>query len=238
MAAMGERFLLSRLTSVSPLEQANRALTHIGKEQEMRRELREAVTGLFAAFTPQPFTLTPDDGKRLSALASIVALCRSSVERDGYRREIELVPGSERPARLVLCLARLLHAMRALGEAEEKCWPLIRSVGLDCIPDLRRRVFEQLRSKSKASTKDVSVAIAYPTVTVRRALEDLTAHGVLNRHDMGQGHADEWEISEITGRLLEQAESVSEKSEGVKAEAPEGGVSEKSEGVKNARSTL
>jgi hypothetical protein len=231
MAAMGERFLLCRLPNVKPQVQARRALLHVGKEALMRRELRSAVSKLFAEFKPSPFALDDTASLRLSALATLVAHCRSHVERDNYRREVELIPGSERPARLVLSLARLFHGMRMLGAPETECWRLLIAVGLDCIPDVRRRVFDLLRPLDKASTTtDVSLGIDYPTTTTRRALEDLAAHGVVTRYATGPGRADGWEISKFSNRLVNAIPipeaTVPEKSEGDEDE----GVPEKSEG--------
>ncbi len=70
----------------------------------MRAELSEAVSRLMTAidFTREPSKLTGDERDRLVSLASFVARCRSSVERDGYSREIDLIPDPEAPGRLCL----------------------------------------------------------------------------------------------------------------------------------------
>jgi hypothetical protein len=193
MAAMGERFLLCRLPDVQPEQQALTALRHVGKESAMRRELRDAVTRLFVGLHLAAFDLTDDGRQKLAALATLVARCRSAVERDSYKREIELVPGSERPARLVLALARVYSGMRNIGVSEQECWPLLWRVGLDCIPAIRRSGFDWLRKNGKTSTRDVATGIGYPTTTVRRALEDLTVHGILEREK--NGVTDDWELT-------------------------------------------
>jgi hypothetical protein len=141
------------------------------------------------------------------------------VERDSWKREVELIPGSELPARLVLSLARLFHGMEMLGAPPDECWRLVTKVALDSIPDIRRRVFQYLQPlDTPAATKAIAVAIHYPTSTCRRACEDLEAHGVLTRHDQGQGKADEWELSLFSCKLASTARiptvTVPEKSEG------------------------
>jgi hypothetical protein len=220
-AAMGERFVFCRLPDIKPQVQARQALLHVGKEVVMRRELREAVQGLFAGFDPIEFALDDDASVRLSALATLVARSRSAVERDGYHREVELIPGSELPARLVLSLARLFHGMQMLGASKDECWRLVTKVALDCIPDVRRRVFQFLQARDVASTTtDIALNINYPTNTARRALEDLAAHGVVNRYSKGKGNPDEWELSLFSCELVKTAGipdvTVPEKSEGVK----------------------
>jgi hypothetical protein len=159
--------------------------------------LRDVVSGLFTHFEPTSFDLDDANSDRLSALATLTARCRSAVERDSYRREIELIPGSERPARLVLSLARLYQGMKNIGVAKDECWRLLTSVGMDSIPAVRAKVFEALRKqKTLVSTTDVAQAIDYPTGTARRALEELMAHQIATKESGGRGEADRWQLTE------------------------------------------
>ena len=64
----------------------------------MRGELTAAVRSLFAGLSLRPVGLNDSERDRLIALASFAARCRSAVERDGYRCEIELIPDRKRPA--------------------------------------------------------------------------------------------------------------------------------------------
>src|SRR6185312_10545002 len=99
-------------------EQAGRALSHSGREREMREQMADAVADLFSRFDlakahhPVP---TDEDRARLIALATFAVRARSAVERDGHTREVELVPDAESPARLVLVLHRILVGAAALG---------------------------------------------------------------------------------------------------------------------------
>jgi hypothetical protein len=179
-----------------------RALEHVGRENIMRRELRDAVTGLFRGLEAPVFDLDDDLRERLSNLATFTARARSAVVRDGYKRDVDLIPGSERPARLVLALARLLHGMRAIGTTPEESWRLITRVALDCLPEIRRRVFQYFYPDKRDSTTSVALAIDYPTTTARRACEDLAAHGILTRYSQGQGRSDQWELSQFCKDLV------------------------------------
>ena len=102
------------------------------------------------------FEPRPGDKGRLVALAALAVRCRSAVERDGYRREIHLVPEAEAPARLVLTLARLLLGMQAIGVPEDEAWRVIFKCALDSMPQLRRDVFELLRREAEALTPVLS----------------------------------------------------------------------------------
>ncbi len=133
MGAMGERFVLLRLPHVDAHEQGRRALAHAGSETKMRTELGEAVASLFAHqdTAPEP---VERDAERLVSLAALVVRCRSAVERDGYTREVELIPESEAPTRLVVVLDRLLAGLRSLGVDAKTAWRVIGTAALDSIP--------------------------------------------------------------------------------------------------------
>ena len=193
MGAMGERFALYRLRVDDADEHARRSLQHSGKESRMRSEMREAVTDLFASidWTVEPRELTPTESETLVALAALTVKCRSAVERDGYMREIELIPDAEAPTRLVNQLARLLAGLRHIGTDDDQAWRIVHKVALDSIPDLRRNVLEQIIA-GEQTTKGIATACDYPTTTTRRACEDLAAHHTITRSGDATGNADTW----------------------------------------------
>jgi hypothetical protein len=201
MGAMGERFILFRLPEIDNAEQARRALAHAGCESTMRAELTAAVAGLFEPGLREAQPCSTGDNERLISLATLVVRCRSAVERDGYSREIELIPEPEAPTRLVVVLKRLLGGLDAIGATREEAWPIVVKAGLDSIPAVRRDVINTLHQAAELiNTTEVGEAISYPTSTTRRALEDLTAHGIVDRVAGGQGKTDSWSLSAFARR--------------------------------------
>jgi predicted ArsR family transcriptional regulator len=73
---------------------------------------------------------------------------------------------------------------------------VVESVALDSVPPLRRKAFEHLRdSKGEmVETAVVAAALGLPTITVRRALEDLAAYGLVRRYAQGPGKPDLWAL--------------------------------------------
>jgi hypothetical protein len=198
LSIMGERFLFYRVETPDAIQQAGRALAHGGREVQMRRELVAAVNGLFDKLIVPPIQEVLDDAarSRIVRLAAFAARCRSAVERDGYSREITLIPGAEAPGRLALCLGRLLAGLVGVGVDEATLWRLVTKVAVDCMPMLRRQVLAHLYShRAAADTSTVAVMIHYPTGTTRRGLEDLAAYGVVSRESRGSGNADLWRLS-------------------------------------------
>jgi hypothetical protein len=215
MAQLGERFLIYRVTVDEAPEQGRSSLAHHGRERGMRQELADAVAGLFAGLNlTDPPPLADADVDRLVALAELVAHARSPVIRDSYRREIELVPDSEAPGRIIGALARLLTGLRMIGVGEAEAWRVTVKTGLDSMPAARRQTLEFLiEQDSDPSTTDVATWLGLPNPTTHRVLGDLAAHRVISRVPQGQGKADLWRVKRRTQALYRAATTSSEMSE-------------------------
>ncbi len=196
MNAMGERFVLFRLPSVDSDKQARRALAHAGKERTMRAELAEAASRLLE-HRHEPAELKEHEIDRLIALATLAVRCRSAVERDGYSREIELIPESEAPTRLVVVLSQLLGGLDSIGVDRSVAWRVVTKAAMDSIPATRHAVMDVLMaSETSVATTAIAESLGYPTPTAKRALEDLTAHGIAFRASRGSGQrADTWTLT-------------------------------------------
>ena len=180
MGTMGERFVLFRLPPLDAAAQARRALEHIGTERQMRVDLAKAVGDVLNAADMALTTARPDQAVRgrIVTLSTLAVKCRAAVERDGYSRELELIPESEAPARLALVLLRLFNGLRAIGVDDTTAWSLVVKAALDSMPQIRRGVLEKMYATPDGTTTTIAEAISYPTSTTRRACEDLAGHGV------------------------------------------------------------
>jgi hypothetical protein len=193
ISAMGDRFLLSRLAPCGG--QFKRALQHKGvATAQMRKELAEAVAHLFADVRPEPRQLSNEEFERLDRVVSLVVRLRGAVERDRASREVEAVLGAEGTARLGLTLERLLAGLDTLGLDRAIALDVVEGIGMDSVPPTRRRAYEFLRdiAPADAETTDVAKHMGLPTNTVRRALEDLAAYGLVERTGQGPGKPDLW----------------------------------------------
>jgi hypothetical protein len=208
MATMGERFLLYRMPRMDETEQAHGALAHARKGALMRRELALSTTG-FLSSLDLPAGIPEAEGEdrdRLVALASLVARCRSAVERSGYHRDIELIPGPEAPTRIIIALDRLRAGLVALGLTPEDVWRLVVKVGLDCMPVVRHALLDLLWGHNGDPTWSFSrlaEATGYSTSHVSRQLEDLKVHGIAV--GSGTGNVTEWQLSDRALEWLQKA---------------------------------
>ena len=204
ISVMGTRFLLVRLRQDPGI--ALSAFDHAGQEIRMREELREAVRGLLENL-PGIAHEKADVRDAVTDLANFVALARSPVDRD-HQGEIQLVLDPEAPTRLVKMLTQLYRAAGRLGLDNTSAWDMVHRIGMDSIPKLRRCILDVLVHNvavSTLSTTGIAGAIAHPARTTRRALEDLVAHGLVDRHASGKGQADFWALSNTARTWLNLA---------------------------------
>jgi hypothetical protein len=198
MGAMGERFILYRLPEVDANMQGREALAHAGKERQMRKELAAATAQFLASRADvKPARRTEQETARLITLATLIAKARSAVERDGFSREIELVSAPEAPTRITIMLARILDGLSVLGASRGESWQLLTKVAFDCIPALRLACLVALAENGKLDTTDIAQKVRHPGNTTRRALEDLTAHGLVDVERQGEGKAHLWDVTDF-----------------------------------------
>jgi hypothetical protein len=203
MGALGERFILHRWPPADARAQARKALERREQPRKMRAELADAVTALFQQPLLEVPELSHDDTERLVALAVLVAKCRSAVERDGYTREIELLPEPEAPARLTLMLSGLLDGLRAIGIDRDTAWEVLQAAALDSIPAIRRAVIEALLGAGQMTKAQAAEAIGCPPTTTHRALEDLVALKVLDANRQAKPMT--WQIAHQTAENWDAA---------------------------------
>ena len=196
MSELGDRFVLYRLGSVTDDDEAQacRKADGRGDQADARRRLAEVVREFVDAFD-FPDELPPmsdDDQARLITLAMLGARCRSAVPRDGYTREQEDVPGSERSPRLFLNLRQLLAGMAVIGVDHDERIRIIAHVALDGMKAGRRKVLSQLVDGSRHVTDVIAMRTGLSPTSARRHLEDLAAHGII---DLAGTRPAQWEAS-------------------------------------------
>jgi predicted transcriptional regulator len=197
MSAMGQRFALYRIPAIDGSAQARRAIEKSGDEQEMRAELTGTVSACFEGLDfASPQDLSSADEEWIIALTTLVARCRGAVDRHGYVRDIELIHDAEAPARLTKMLVQLLRGARLVGVTRQRAKELIIKVGFDCIHPVRRLAVQELLNEQNPLTlAEVAEGSGYPEQTIRRALQDLECHGIVERSGR-QSVAERWCVAQ------------------------------------------
>jgi hypothetical protein len=193
---LGHRFLYSRVELVRQ-GHLKKAIKHRGAgAAQMRKELAAAVSKLFAR--PRQ-TFQPMDDRELDRLDKIVSLVvdlRGSVDRDGRTRELETVYSPEGPSRVGLALEQLFSGLLTLGVDRARAFNVISAVAMDSTLPKRRRIYSYLQSlkpnPGSATTSQIAANVRLPALAVRRTLEELEAHGRIERLVRGRGRTGVW----------------------------------------------
>jgi len=132
---------------------------------------------------------------RIANFAEIVAVSRTHVYREGFgSRNIEYVPEPEANTRIAKGLAGIARGIAALNQqnevAEQDLQDVFR-VGLDCIPEIRRRVL------IAAITNQPFDSVGAPYTTTNHAIQELVELDILDK---------EHKLSKKTQKLLEVAD--------------------------------
>lgn len=178
ISAMGDRFILIRLRYNDMLSsnQARRALENQTAPRGFNKDLFLITKAICDLVEPQEQCnpLSDSTNDLLIALASTIACLRGAVERDGYNREIRHISDPEAPARLARQFGALFQGLLAIGNTPDEAWLRVRRVGLDTIPELRKRVvFALSDTVSPLKTSQIAEKCRYPVSTTRHTLEEL-----------------------------------------------------------------
>jgi Domain of unknown function (DUF3854) len=195
VSTMGDRFLCVRPRHDSRKKFAKRASRGAGDEIEIRAALAQTVRSLFNTPLSSPSPVPDED--LLVDVADLVTLARSPIQRD-RRGELVLVLAPEMPGRFVKALTGLWNGLTALGCDRETAWRVVMRTAFDSMPRIRRRVLEVLADAGGwKETGPVRNEARLPLSTTKRALEDLHAHGVLEREESEGGpKGDRWTLTD------------------------------------------
>jgi hypothetical protein len=202
IGTMGERFVFYRLPELDDeerLELGHASMGLTGSQDAMRLELAEEVEGFLAGakLSPELPELSFDNMRRLVLLADLATKRRSSVERSGRDREIELVPQSEALGRLQSELVQLGRGLTWIGVGPERIDELLAKVALDGMSKNGRAIVDYFVGQGRnlvPTSRDIANQLRLPTPATHRALEDIAAHGVVEK--FGSSGAHSWRASE------------------------------------------
>jgi DNA-binding transcriptional ArsR family regulator len=191
IAVMGDRFVLIRPNSRKGREEsAKQALKNTGHEKKMRAELADAVAALMQSVNPSAaFVLSDDDVTKIIAVADLVTLARTAVERD-YQGNVIDSHDPEAPTCFAKQLQQILRGGIAIGMTHDDAMALVIRCAQDSIPPLRLLILREVNAHAKSRISEIRRRIQKPWRTVERGLEAL--------HMIGLVHCDE-EVEEVDG---------------------------------------
>ena len=205
IAQLGERFVLIRTDSSTGREEAAlQAMANLGHEGEMREELAQAVGLTLAGANPLQAVLDDACWAPLIALANLVTLARSPVDRD-HKGEPTFAHMPESPTRLVKSLGQLIRGGQALGADLEHCMEIAIRVAADTMPPLRLDVLWHVAAKGDATIADLTEALDRPRTSVARVVKELAALRLLRQVFNSTGYQLTESVDRVALRELHDA---------------------------------
>ena len=222
IGSMGERFLLYRTENMNSIKMGLQAQRIVGREDEMRTEIKEAVHKFIDQFDElknADFKKDEDINNMIVALASFCAYGRCPVERDYRDQHIKYLPMPEGTPRLVKQFMQIgmgLALAYGKNSIDQQIYETIKKIGRDLIPAQRVKILQHLWDKRAfeflnewEKTKEIEKAVNMPTATARLTLEDLMVVGALNRDtiDEDSSGAYIWQLSSKLCEFMGNAEA-------------------------------
>jgi hypothetical protein len=216
MGALGERFLIYRVPLASEaddLAAGALALTEVRPPLRLLCEAARAFVDELDIPDTAP-SLSADDCKRLTLLASFVTRIRSTVTWDSRHADAVVdVPQPERSPRLLLGCAQLLRGLCIIGCADSEAWRVVRHVALGSIRTRKRRVLAALLAADlPMATSGIAGRARLPETGVRRDLAELDAFGIIEkvgeappRWLVSKAYRDRWADIERLGGTVDLA---------------------------------
>jgi hypothetical protein len=218
-AHLGERFIYYRPVMPARLDVAFRALDNSALQDEMQKELQNAVYSFikgvdFSQFDTLP-ELSDETKKELVHLTNFSTLARSSVIRDfGFKKEVIFVPAPEMPTRVLQQLSLLASGAMIVngGNLLPEDLEMIYKTALDSIPRTNYIVIRELAKHDNQTTAAIAYSLGYPTDTIRTYLENITLVGVCDRLKTN-GRGDQWTMKPEFVDIIRRYEEIQQLSE-------------------------
>lgn len=220
--AMGERFLFYNIIEPDGKDAARRSMQNQqeGKMKEKRNHLAEMMR-IYIDETieiPPDLPFLPKDlENELLDLSELATRARSETERNWRSPQMEIteVHPPEMPTRFAGALMSVAISLIIINQNETGEFALLNEdkkilykLSLDSVTKSKRTAMQELAKYDVLETAGLATKIGFPTTTIRRWLEDLTALGVAEREKGSGPKGDRWKIIPKYRKIMEKFEGI------------------------------
>lgn len=218
---LGDRFLLYRSDIKDKARMGRQAISNVGQEAEMRKELRTIIHSFMSQFGDMSgveIQANKDVEDKIIYLACLCAQLRTYVDRNQYNKNIEYQPLAEGPARLAKQFMQLgmgIALVQCKTAIDEAAYRILKKIAKDLVTVQRLEIIKYLCTQNSNngwhSTKEVAEAVSMPTTTTKEKLEDLMVLNVVDRDRREEGDKKPyyWKLSDQINEWIEKSEFIS-----------------------------
>lgn len=196
LAQFGERFTVWRAFSGDDVQVAERSGRNSERTEQMRRELAGAMLRIDRVKLPKgSVELSLDSRTLVSRLTAFVALCRTPVPRDPYKRDIVSIPEPEGTGRLSAQLHQLLRGLVVLyghREVTQREVELVQRTAFSTIPTIRRKIIENIHPKKGATQFELVQSTGVPKSVLQRAIEEMKLLKIIKQEKVKRSGTGAW----------------------------------------------
>ena len=189
VAAMGDRFVLVRMDSgdrKGRVSAGRQAIDNTGSEEEMRRELAEAVGGVIAGMRVEVEPLSDVEVDCLLDAADLVTRARTGVDFDHQGKVIDS-HAPEMPTRFAKQLGQVIRGAVAIGVGRTEALRLAIRCARDSMPPLRLAIVDDVAANPGSTPSDVRKRVNKPWTTIDRQMQALHMLEVLDCEEVPYG---------------------------------------------------
>ena len=208
---LGERFLKIRLKNSEMDSKIAKAMDNEDKQQEMRKELASVTKRFYnQKFNVKEITFPAEIKEKTVQLAKFIAIGRTSVSRDQFRRDaLTYLPEYEIGTRIGIQLKKLgksLACIRGKQRVEQEEFEILKRISKDTLPKKIIVMLDFLYQNrfQPLSTSDITREIKIEKQTCRFILDDLKVLGLVKaeKDEHAAGKPWSWQLTDQIMELL------------------------------------
>jgi hypothetical protein len=229
IADMGDRWVQIRLRQTNGYQESLAVANNRINNTVRQTETAELIYDVMASLESDHAVADDPAMRRITAMSTFTSRSRSLVVRDSHSGAVLDIPSAEAPTRIMSTISQMYYGLRALDCPREKGLAICRRVAMDSIPMVRRLVLDRVMKATmeprlggrgqelvtvaqikhrdygshevgEVGAMDWQVALTQlADTTVRRAVNDLQVHGVLDEGIALNGRDGEIQIAGTKG---------------------------------------
>jgi hypothetical protein len=183
ISVMGDRWVIVR-QRIDRAEAGGKAISNVGAETRMHRELGSAVRDLLALPVGVPPVVDDATAKGLLELSEFVTRTRTPVERD-YHGTPLWAHDLEAPTRFPKELIQLARGGLSLGMSQDAAMVVAVRAASDSVPPRYLAALADLHANPASTVERVKGRTGWPWTSTRRVLEELELLGCVRSSQVG-----------------------------------------------------
>ncbi len=178
---LGERFLYFRFI---PKEKDISSFQNLGINNDVKLKLPEIVKDYIDSKKDivSQVIINDETNEKIFYLSKFISIGRATVERNGYRREVELIHKPEEPFRVMNLLSSAYKTLFIINNDNKRTLIILRNIAASSIPYIRMLILRCIYKLGNplVTMEEIQNQLSKLSQTkIRRTVEDLVAQDIL-----------------------------------------------------------